>query len=233
MSRKALVLSSGGIDSTTCLALAVEQLGAANVAAVSIYYGQRHRVELDAACAVAEYYRVRHYEFDLSTVMRFSNCALLDGSTQAISHSSYGEQIAKNGCKVATYAPFRNGLMLSVAASLAQSLYDHDECDLYLGAHADDAAGNAYADCSVPFLDHLGQAIAIGTYSQVHLVAPFATVNKAAVVARGLQLGVPYHLTWSCYEGGDRPCGECATCRDRAAAFAANGVPDPLLARDL
>ena len=229
MDKKALVLSSGGIDSTTCLALAVAELGAENVAAVTIFYGQKHRVELRAAHAVAEHYGVRQFEFDLSQIMRFSNCALLDGSTQGISHTSYGEQVAESGCKVATYVPFRNGLMLSAAASLAQSLYENDVCDLYLGAHADDAAGNAYADCSVPFLEHIGQAIAIGTYDRVHLVAPFACLNKAAVVARGLQLAAPYHLTWSCYEGGERPCGECATCRDRAAAFAANGVADPAL----
>ncbi len=229
MNRKALVLSSGGIDSTTCLALAVAELGAENVASVSIFYGQKHRVELHAAHAVAQYYGIRQYEFDLSSILRFSNCALLDGSTQEISHSTYGEQVAENGCKVATYVPFRNGLMLSTAASLAQSIYENDDCDLYLGAHADDAAGNAYADCSVPFLEHIGQAISIGTYDHVHLVAPFAQLNKATVVARGLELKAPYHLTWSCYEGGERPCGECATCRDRAAAFAANGMPDPAL----
>lgn len=231
MGKKALVLSSGGIDSTTCLAMAVAELGRKNVASISIFYGQRHRVELKAAQAVAEYYGIRRYEFDLSPIMRFSNCALLDGSTEAISTASYWEQISANGAKIATYVPFRNGLMLSTAASLAQSLFENDECDIYLGAHHDDAAGNAYADCSVPFLEHIGQAIDIGTYSMVHLAAPFARLNKAAVVARGLELGAPYHLTWSCYVGGERPCGECATCRDRAAAFAANGVTDPALSR--
>ncbi|MBO4345880.1 MAG: 7-cyano-7-deazaguanine synthase [Victivallales bacterium] len=233
MDRKALVLSSGGIDSTTCLALAVKELGAENVSSVSIFYGQKHRVELRAAHAVADFYGIRQYEFDMSQILRFSNCALLDGSTQQISHTPYGEQIAENGCKVATYVPFRNGLMLSAAASLAQSLYEKDVCDIYIGAHSDGAAGNAYADCSVPFLEHIGQAISIGTYSQVNLVAPFSNVNKAAVVACGLRLGAPYHLTWSCYEGGDRPCGSCATCRDRAAAFAANGVPDPFFTHSL
>ena len=87
MDRKALVLSSGGIDSPTCLALAVSELGAENVAAVTIYYGQKHRVELHAAHAVAGHYGIRQYEFDLSQILRFSNCALLDGSTQDISHS--------------------------------------------------------------------------------------------------------------------------------------------------
>ena len=84
MGRKALVLSSGGIDSTTCLALAISELGAQNVSAVSIYYGQRHRVELKAAQAVSKFYGIRQYEFDLSSVMQFSNCALLAGSTQEV-----------------------------------------------------------------------------------------------------------------------------------------------------
>lgn len=231
MGKKALVLSSGGIDSTTCLALAVAELGAANVAALSIFYGQRHRVELDAAHAIAKHYGVRQYEFDLSPVMRFSNCALLDGSTLPVGGGSYAEQIAASGCHVATYVPFRNGLMISAAASLAQSLFEKDDCDVYLGAHHDDAVGDAYADCSVPFLEHMGEAVAIGTYALVRLRAPFAWLNKASIVAKGLELGAPYHLTWSCYAGGERPCGECATCHDRAAAFAANGVPDPALAR--
>ncbi|MBP5639378.1 MAG: 7-cyano-7-deazaguanine synthase [Victivallales bacterium] len=229
MGKKALVLSSGGIDSTTCLAMAVAELGRKNVASITIFYGQKHKVELRAAHDVAKYYGIRQYEFDLSKIMQFSNCALLAGSTKDVILSSYKDQIAENGDVIGTYVPFRNGLMLSTAASLAQSLYEKDTCDLYIGAHKDDATGNAYADCSVPFLEHIGQAIAIGTYDRVHLASPFANLNKAAVVACGLKLKAPYHLTWSCYMGGIAPCGECATCRDRAAAFAANGVLDPAL----
>ena len=102
---------------------------------------------------VAAYYHVRHYEFDLSAIFQYSNCSLLAASTEEIAHESYAEQIAKNGeGKVSTYVPFRNGLMLSTAASLAASLFEEDEVDIYIGAHADDAAGDAYADCSEPFL---------------------------------------------------------------------------------
>ena len=72
-------------------------------------------------------------------------------------------------------------------------------------------------------------AIFIGTYGKVHLISPFAGMHKAAVVAKGIQLKTPYELTWSCYEGGEKPCGTCGTCRDRAAAFAANGIADPAL----
>lgn len=228
--QKAVILSSGGVDSTTCVAVAVEKLGAENVSTASIFYGQKHRKELECARKVAAHYGLRHYEFDLSEILKYSDCALLEGSTQAIEHKSYAEQTAERpDGKVSTYVPFRNGLMLSAAASLASSLYPDDDVDLYLGAHADDAAGNAYADCSKGFLHAMGEAISIGTYGRVHLVAPFSGVGKAAVVAEGLRLHVPYELTWSCYEGGDRPCGQCGTCRDRAAAFAANGVADPAL----
>lgn len=226
--KKAIILSSGGVDSTTCLSVAVDELGAENVSTASIFYGQKHAKELEAARQVAEFYDVRHYEFDLSQLMKYSDCALLVGSKHEIEHTGYAEQIKKHGeGKVSTYVPFRNGLMLSVAASLAAGLYENEEVDIYIGAHADDAAGNAYADCSEPFLKAMGDAVFIGTYGKVRLVFPFATENKAGVVKRGLQLGTPYELTWSCYEGGEVPCGTCATCRDRQKAFEMNGVKDP------
>ena len=90
-------------------------------------------------------------------------------------------------------------------------------------------AVNAYADCSAKFIAAMSAAIRIGTYEKIHLVAPFLCQNKADVVKVGLELGAPYELTWSCYAGGDKPCGQCATCLDRAAAFAANNVKDPAL----
>ena len=129
MGKKAIVLSSGGIDSTTCLALAVSEIGAENVASITIFYGQKHRVELHAAQAVARHYGVRQFEFDLSQIMRFSNCALLDGSTQEISHSTYRDQGAENGGKVATYVPIaiawpicsKNGTLQSAYALPAAS----------------------------------------------------------------------------------------------------------------
>ncbi len=230
MTNKAIVLSSGGVDSTTCVSLAVAEFGKENVSTVSIFYGQKHKKELECARKVAEYYGLKHYEFDLSSIMAYSNCSLLSSSNQEIVHKSYEEQIKENGeGKVSTYVPFRNGLMLSVCASLAQSIYEKDEVAIYLGAHADDAAGTAYADCSMEFVDTMSKAINIGTYKQVKIVAPFYNTNKAGVVKKGLELKTPYELTWSCYEGGDKPCGKCGTCIDRAKAFEINGVKDPAL----
>lgn len=123
-------------------------------------------------------------------------------------------------------SPFRNGLFLASAASMALSL---DCSALIYGAHADDWAGSAYPDCSPAFVQAMNAAIEEGTAHELHIEAPFVHMNKADIVRLGLSLGVPYELTWSCYEGGEQPCGECATCRDRQAAFEANGITDPLL----
>lgn len=224
---KALVLCSGGVDSTTLLARAVRDYGAANVCALSVSYGQRHVRELDAARAVAAYYGVEQRFLDLAAIFAESDCSLLSHSDVALPQGAYADQQdAAAGAPVSTYVPFRNGLFLSSAASMALSL----GCSTVLyGAHHDDWAGNAYPDCSPAFVDAMARAIFEGAGGELRLEAPFVNVNKAAIVAEGLALGVPYELTWSCYEGGAVPCGTCATCIDRAAAFAANGAPDPLL----
>ena len=224
---KALVLFSGGLDSSTCLALAIEKYGKENVIALSISYGQKHRKEINAARAVAEYYGTELVSLDLAPIFEGSDCALLEGSDQAIPKGDYANQLlSSDGKPVSTYVPFRNGLFLSCAASVALSR----GCGvIYYGVHSDDAAGSAYPDCSSDFNNHMSKAISIGSAQQLKVVAPFVDRTKADVVAQGLRLGVPYELTWSCYEGNDKPCGCCGTCIDRAKAFAANGVKDPAL----
>lgn len=227
---KAIVLNSGGVDSTTCVSVAVDELGSENVVTVSVFYGQKHDKELRCAEKVAEHYGLKHYVVDLSEVLKYSNCSLLKNSTEEIIHKSYAEQIEENGeGMVSTYVPFRNGLMLSAVASMAVSLFPNEEVALFLGAHADDAAGNAYADCSEAFAKAMYEAISIGTYEKVKVRTPFVSFNKAEVVKTGLKLKTPYELTWSCYEGGEKPCCTCGTCIDRMAAFEANGVKDPIL----
>lgn len=222
---KALILLSGGLDSATCLSVALKDFIRADVATVSIFYGQRHERELQSAKAVAEFYGVGHHELDLSPIFKQSGCPLLANSSRTIEHKSYAEQV-RNG-RASTYVPFRNGLMLSAAASFAGSVFEDDSVEIFIGAHADDAAGNAYADCREDFIRALNTAMGIGTYGKIKLVAPFVGKSKADIVRIGLALGTPYELTWSCYEGGDKPCGKCATCLDRARAFELNGVDDP------
>ena len=177
---RALVLSSGGVDSTTCLGMAVDKYGKENVVSLSVFYGQKHTKELEKT----------------------------------------------DGKPVSTYVPFRNGLFLATAASIALS----KKCDvIYYGAHADDAAGNAYPDCSEAFYNAMNTAVYEGSGRQLKIEAPLVTWNKATVVKKGLELKVPYELTWSCYEGGDKPCMKCGTCIDRMKAFEANNVKDPVL----
>ncbi|MCD8232114.1 MAG: 7-cyano-7-deazaguanine synthase QueC [Clostridiales bacterium] len=224
---KALVLVSGGVDSTTCLGMAVEKYGRENVIALSIFYGQKHEKEMEASQKVAAWYQVEHLYLDLEKIFQYSDCSLLSHSDQEIPEESYAEQLKKtDGSPVSTYVPFRNGLFLSSAASIALS----KGCSvIYYGAHSDDAAGNAYPDCSDAFNQAMGQAVYIGSGNQLTIEAPFVTWTKAEVVKKGLEIGVPYELTWSCYEGGEKPCGKCGTCIDRAQAFALNGVADPAL----
>lgn len=224
---RALVLSSGGVDSTTCLGIAIEKYGKENVISLSMSYGQKHSKELEAAQAVADYYGIEHLSLDLAKIFSYSNCSLLSHSTEEIPTDSYEEQLKEaDGKPVSTYVPFRNGLFLSTAASIALS----KDCQvIYYGAHSDDAAGSAYPDCSVAFNEAMGRAIYEGSGGQLRIEAPLVTWNKAQVVKEGLRLKVPYELTWSCYEGKDKPCGVCGTCIDRAKAFELNGVKDPAL----
>jgi len=224
---KVMVLSSGGIDSTTALAMAVEKYGAENVVSLSIYYGQKHDKEMQAARDVANYYKVNHEEMNLERIFEDSNCSLLKHSDEEIPKESYAEQQKESeGSPVSTYVPFRNGLFLSVAASLALS----KGCEkIYYGIHSDDAAVSAYPDCSEKFNNAMKEAIYTGSGDVLKIEAPFVNKTKAEVVKEGLRLNAPYDITWSCYEGGDKPCGVCGTCRDRQKAFELNGVIDPLL----
>lgn len=223
---KALVLFSGGIDSTTCLAMAIDKYGAENVIALSLYYGQRHSKELECAEKVAHYYNIKRVQYDVGKIFENSNCSLLSANDNNIPLESYSEQLKKtDGHPVSTYVPFRNGLFLSIATSIAISC----GCDvIYYGAHADDAAGNAYPDCSAEFNDAIKAAIKKGSGDAVDVVAPFIDKTKAEVVKVGLSLNAPYELTWSCYNGKEKPCGKCGTCIDRKKAFELNGVTDPI-----
>lgn len=224
---RVLVLTSGGIDSTTCLGMSVEKYGKENVVAMSVSYGQKHNKELRASETIAKYYDVEHIYVNLAEIFKYSDCSLLKHSDKEIPHDSYAEQLANtDGAPVSTYVPFRNGLFLSTAASVAIS----KNCDvIFYGAHSDDAAGSAYPDCSPEFNKAIGDAIYLGSGKSVKVEAPFVQWTKQDIIKEGLRLKVPYELTWSCYEGMDKPCGKCGTCIDREKAFELNGTIDPLL----
>lgn len=219
---KVVVLLSGGLDSAVCLAHAVDAVGRENVVALNMFYGQRHSKELDCATALANYYNVDLVRRDLTAAFEFSKSTMLAG-TGDLPTGSYEEQLKQTGT-VSTYVPFRNGLFLSFAAAVAYSL---DADTIMLGAHADDAAGNAYPDCSMEFTSAMNKAVTIGTGGKVSFYAPFVDKHKSDIVARGLELGLPFQLTWSCYDGGHEACGVCGTCIDRLKAFELNNATDP------
>ncbi len=215
---KAYVLLSGGVDSSTVLAIANKKYEG-SVTAIIIRYGQRHLKEIQFASKIAGFMGNHYIHRDLMGVIGIGG--LTDKSLEMpdVSYADLPEGISP------TYVPFRNGLFLSVAASVAMS--DREAEAVYYGAHLEDAENDAYPDCSQQFIDALGKAIYIGTYSQIMLRAPLRFMSKKEVVLTGRELGVPWHLTWSCYEGDMIHCGKCPTCRARQEAFFDAGVTDP------
>lgn len=211
---KSLVLFSGGLDSTVLLARQYD-LGD-EVTALSIYYGQKHAKEQEFAKWQCEHYNIPLIEADLSSVFNYNRdcCSLLEGSNLELDSRSYAEQLAEGSNSA--YVPFRNGLFLSYAAAVALQLnYD----TVVYGAHKDDLAGAAYPDCSPEFIQAMQLSISHGTGGAIKLQAPFLDWNKSKIVSLGMLLEVDLEHTWSCYAGGETPCGKCGTCIDRQKAM--------------
>jgi 7-cyano-7-deazaguanine synthase len=222
--RGALVVLSGGIDSTACLAMALDKwnstTGPAPVAALSFHYQQKHTSkELKAAKQVADYFGVAHRILDLTTGIG----GLTDPRVR-IPNVDYKDIEGVSP----TYVPFRNGLMIAQAASIAAGLH---YAEVYFGAHADDASGDAYPDCTLEFIGAMAAAVHRGTYGRLQLKAPLINMQKhegiRAAEDLGLIMTIPWWLTWSCYHGDDVHCGTCPTCRARKEAFIKSAVTDP------
>jgi len=220
VSRSAVILLSGGLDSTVCAAWAkAEGYG---LLALTIDYNQRHRVELQAATRVGEALGVgRHVVLPLD-LTRFGGSALTDASI-AVPKEGVGEGIP------VTYVPARNTMFLSLALAFAESAGARD---IVIGVNAVDYSG--YPDCRPEFIaafEHLAtlatKAGTEGAGFRIH--TPLAGLGKAEIIALGQRWGAPLHLSWSCYDPtpDGHPCGQCDSCRLRAAGFAAAGAPDP------
>lgn len=216
--KRAVVLLSGGLDSTTAAWLA--QASNFDLCALSVDYGQRHRRELEAAARVAERLGARQQLVRLN-LGDWGGSSLL-GEGDIPSQPAAGIP--------STWVPARNLIFLSIAAGYAEVV---GASAIYIGVSQVDYSG--YPDCRAPFLDAFQRAADLASKQFVEqgisipVVAPFLHLSKAGIVRLGLTLGVDYALTWSCYQGGERPCGACDSCRLRAAAFAELGLPDPLL----
>jgi len=217
MDRRAVVLLSGGIDSSTLLFLAKKRL-ADEVLGLSIDYGQRHKRELEAAEQVAKaagvsWHALRLASKDLCTA--FGNPALLDGA-QPIPHGNYADVSMRS-----TVVPNRNMFLLSLAGAFAISLGAGFVC---YAAHGGDHP--IYADCRPGFIRGMEAAF---KELDVTLWTPFMTMDKRQIVKLGKELAVPYDLTWSCYKGYAVHCGKCGTCVERKEAFELAGLGDPTI----
>lgn len=216
-----IVLLSGGMDSATALGLALEDKS--NVAALSIKYGSVHEeAEGNAARMVAEFYGLPLQTYNLPSSIFSGGTSSLMGMT-AIPDEEYHDPAKETPST--TVVPFRNANFLSIATALAEARgYD----EVWMAVHATDHGGWAYPDCSPEFIGSMQAAVYIGTLRKVRLIAPFISMTKGEIVSAGMKLGVPYHLTWSCYRGGKVACGNCPTCRERRKAFYDAGEVDPI-----
>lgn len=216
---KALVLLSGGMDSATCLAIAAEENDL--VGCVSLSYGQKHVREVEHARTLAAYYNSGIEILELPKIFQGAGSSLVDDVEMP--QMSY-EELSEAEGPSKTYVPQRNMNFLAVASAIALI----GEADyIYFGAHADDAHNWAYPDCTPEFIGAMANAIYTGSYFKTRLRTPFMWSTKAEIASKGAMLGVPFHMTWSCYEGGELHCGTCPTCVSRKEAFSQAGIDDP------
>lgn len=191
-----VVLLSGGVDSTVALARELSRFGG-QVRALTVDYGQRHIREVEAAKKVAEFYSVDHTIVAVDSFL-FSGSALTGGAAIPKGHAENVD---------GTYVPARNTVLLALASALAESI---GFGKIIFGANSDDEAG--YPDCRAGYIESFRDVLAKGTVGHVWLSAPLMAMSKRNVVELGRTLGVPFHLTWSCYAGGESKCGVCGAC---------------------
>jgi len=212
---KVIVLVSGGMDSVVALHQAHAEHEV--VAAVSFNYGSKHNHrEIPYARWQVEQLGLTHRVIALPFIGEQFHSALLGGG-EPIPDGHYEEETMKQ-----TVVPFRNGILLAVAAGLAESVGAQG---IVIAAHAGDHA--IYPDCREDFMQAMAAATRLGTYARIELLRPFIVLTKAGIAAQGARLGVDFAQTWSCYKGGEMHCGTCGTCVERREAFLLAGVPDP------
>ncbi|WP_341910047.1 7-cyano-7-deazaguanine synthase QueC [Ferrovibrio terrae] len=212
-----VVLCSGGIDSVTLAYKVAAERKLDRL--ISFDYGQRHRREIEHAARIAAELGTRHDVVDITSLGRFLTSSSLISGGDAVPDGHYAQDNMKS-----TVVPNRNAIMLSIAFGIAAGA---KAGAVGIAVHSGDHF--IYPDCRPAFVEAFRamQACALEDMWEVELYAPFTGTDKAGIVAEGARLGVPYHLTWSCYKGGAAHCGRCGTCVERREAFHLADVPDP------
>lgn len=211
--KKVLVILSGGLDSTTALYWALSKYN--EVGAISFNYGSKHnQLELERAKLICETLKVKHKIVKMPLNGILESHLMIGG--EDIPEGKYNEENMTS-----TVVPFRNGIFLSIAAGFAESRgYE----GIILGNHTGDHV--VYKDCRPDFIDKMKAAIMAGTNHEISLISPFCFFSKSEIVKIGSSLNVDFSLTYSCYNGGDKHCGKCATCLERKDAFIQAGIKD-------
>jgi 7-cyano-7-deazaguanine synthase len=213
---KAVVVLSGGLDSTTCMGIAHDE--GYEIVALTFAYGQRHAREVEQARKVAAHFGAEHHVVTLPFLQEIGGSALTDHSIEVPVSGIDSDTIPS------TYVPARNLIFLSLATAFAET---HQAQAIYIGVSAVDYSG--YPDCRPEFIAAFNETIRRGTKEgNIQVIAPLVHLSKAETIRRGLALKVPYHLTTSCYQGGEEACGVCDSCRLRLQGFEENGVADPI-----
>jgi 7-cyano-7-deazaguanine synthase len=216
----AVVLLSGGMDSTVCAAIAAHEHGPANVAAMHISYGQRTEArERESFSDICDRLSIgTRMLIENHSLSQIGGSALTDKSIAVPESQHVGKEIP------VTYVPFRNAHFLSAAVSWAEVL---GASQIYIGAVAQDSSG--YPDCRPEYYQAFNQVIRVGTKAaDIVIATPLIALRKAEIIRRGLELGAPLELTWSCYTEEREACGVCDSCVLRLRAFEAAGVQDPV-----
>lgn len=222
MEKKAVIVLSGGLDSTTCMGIAKHE--GYELYPITFFYGQRHDKEVEHAKSVAAFYGVadRHQIVDVAFLGQIGGSALTDRNLE-VPTSGVADEIPN------TYVPARNLIFLSLATAYAEVI---GAKILYTGVNAVDYSG--YPDCRPEFIRSLEETVNYATKmgvtseERIRIATPLIDLTKGEIIRRGLELGVPYELTTSCYQGGEEACGECDSCLLRLKGFAENGVDDPI-----
>ena len=215
MSQKVVVIFSGGMDSFTVLNLAAKQ--GLEVFALSFDYGQKHKKELDYAARACTILGVKHKVVDISAINQLIGGSSLTSDIE-VAEGHYEEESMKS-----TVVPNRNMILLSMAVGYAVSISANK---VYYGAHAGDHA--IYPDCRPEFVHKMNAVCAIANYEAVEIVTPYLDVSKTAILTAGLEMGLDYNQTWTCYNGREKACGKCGACQERLEAFTENGISDTL-----
>jgi 7-cyano-7-deazaguanine synthase len=229
--KKAVIILSGGLDSTTCMGIA--QVKGYELYPVTFDYGQRHKIELENARQVAEHYGVsnRHKTIALGFLKEFGGSALTDETIAVPDMTQPDESVSPDSQASEvpiTYVPGRNLLFLSIATSYAEVIGAEA---IYIGVNALDYSG--YPDCRPEFIRKVEEVMALATRvgvegGPIHIETPLSEWTKADIIREGTKLNVPYDLTTSCYNGQVEACGVCDSCRLRLKGFAEAGVQDPI-----